>query len=77
MKVYMCKVYDGSEKKWTDIGVFSTLAKAMEAGSHYILNVNENISLIDWDHSYNTCIDWYTHYFTRVVMKVELDLPLT
>lgn len=80
MKVYMCKVWDGNLGDWVDIGVFSTCAKAMEAGSLYIVEACEDVTLLDWEHDINVCTDWYQdaakHVFTRVVTEAEIDRSL-
>lgn len=80
MKVYMCKVWDGALGDWVDIGVFSTRAKAMEAGSLYIINICEDITLLDWEHDINVDTDWYEGaakcIFTRVITEVEIDRSL-
>ena len=80
MKVSMCKVYDGDLANWVDIGVFSTIAKAMEGGSLYIVNACGDVSLLDWEHDTNVYTDWYQgtngRVFTRVVTECELDKAL-
>jgi len=81
MKVYMCKVYDCELGDWVDIGVFSTCAKAMEAGSLYIVAAaDEDVELLDWDHDVNVYTDWYqgkrTSVYTRVVTETEIDRSL-
>ena len=80
MKVYLCKVYDGSLGEWVDLGVFSTCAKAMEYGSNHILAMCERVTLLDWDHNNETCVDWYQdtdgNAFTRVVTETEIDQGL-
>ena len=80
MKVYMCKVFDGALGEWVDIGVFSTCAKAMEAGSLYIVNTSDGYALIDWEHDTNIYTDWYQgtngRVFTRVVTEAEIDRSL-
>lgn len=80
MKVFMCKVYDGILGDWVDMGVFSTCAKAMEAGSLYIISQCADVTLIDWDHDANVCTDWYQNnngrVFTRVVTETEIDRSL-
>ena len=80
MKVYMCKVWDGALGDWVDIGVFSTRDKAMEAGSRYIMDACEDVSLLDWEYDANVCTDWYQGasrgIFTRSVTEVEIDRSL-
>lgn len=80
MKVYMCKVWDGTLGDWVDIGVFSTCAKAMESGSLYIVEVSGDVTLLDWEHDTNVYTDWYQdadgHVFTRVVTETEIDQSL-
>jgi len=80
MKVYMCKVWDGNLGDWVDIGVFSTRAKAMEAGSRYIVEACKDVSLLDWEYDANVCTDWYQGasegIFTRSVTEVEIDRSL-
>lgn len=82
MTLYMCKVFDDNLGDWTDIGVFSTCAKAMEYGSLYINNACDGVTiqLIDWDHSTHILTDWYQtpggRVFTRVVTETELDRGL-
>ena len=80
MTLYLCKVWDGTLGDWVDIGVFSTCAKAMEAGSLYIIGACENVTLLDWEHDANVCTDWYQsangHIFTRVVTEAKLDQSL-
>mgnify|MGYP006958174253 FL=1 len=80
MKVYMCKVWDGALGDWVDIGVFSTRAKAMEAGSLYIVQACGDVSLLDWEHDANVCTDWYQgaseRIFTRSITEAEIDRSL-
>ena len=81
MKVYMCKVWDSVVfGDWVDIGVFSTCAKAMEAGSLYIVEVYGDVTLLDWEHDTNVYTDWYQgtngQVFTRVVTETEIDRSL-
>lgn len=80
MTLYLCKVWDGILGDWVDIGVFSTCAKAMEAGSLYIVEACENVTLLDWEHDANVCTDWYQsangRVFTRVVTEAKLDQSL-
>lgn len=80
MKVFMCKVYDGILGDWVDMGVFSTCAKAMEAGSLYIISACDDNSLIDWERDGNVYTDWYQskhgNVFTRVVTETEIDRSL-
>ena len=80
MKVSICKVFDGDLGDWVDIGVFSTVARAMEAGSLYIINSCGDVSLLDWDHGANVNTDWYQgtngRVFTRVVTECEVDKEL-
>lgn len=80
MKVYMCKVWDGALGDWVDIGVFSTRAKAMEAGSLYIVQACGDVTLLDWEHDANVCTDWYqcasARVFTRSVTETEIDRSL-
>jgi len=79
MKLYMCKVFDNNIGDWVDIGVFSTCAKAMEAGSLYIISYGD-VTLLDWDHDTNVYTDWYQdtngRVYTRVVTETELDRSL-
>ena len=79
MKVYMCKVFDNNIGDWIDIGVFSTCARAMEAGSLYII-AYDDVTLLDWDHDTNVYTDWYQdtngRVYTRVVTETELDRSL-
>ena len=81
MKVFMCKVYDGELGDWVDIGVFSTCAKAMEAGTLYIVGACGDVALLDWEHDTNVYTDWYqstSHFrtYTRVVTEVTVDQSL-
>lgn len=80
MKVFMCKVYDGVLGDWVDMGVFSTCAKAMEAGSLYIISQCADVILLDWDYDANVYTDWYQGKygwaFTRVVTETEIDRSL-
>jgi len=86
MKVYTCKIHNGILNEWIDKGVFSTCAKAMEAGSLYIIAEVGDVTLLDWNHEkdedHNTfvCTDWYQsksgRIFTRVVTESELDQTL-
>lgn len=80
MKVNMCKVFDPTVGEWIDIGVFSTLAKAMEAGSLYIIDACEGAALLDWDHDPNVYTDWFQGktgaIFTRVITECEVDRTL-
>lgn len=81
MTVCTCKVFDGALGDWVDIGVFSTIAKAMEGGSLYIVNTCDgDVSLLDWEHNTNVYTDWYQgvngRIFTRVVTECEVDKQL-
>ena len=80
MKVFMCKVYDGILGDWVDMGVFSTCAKAMAAGSLYIVSACGEACTLDWEHDSNVYTDWYQskhgRVFTRVVTETELDRSL-
>jgi hypothetical protein len=77
MKVWTCKVYDGIECAWTELGVFSTCAKAMCAGGLYLAENADNAHLIDWDHEDTMYTDWYqddNHTpYTRFVREWNLD----
>ena len=78
MKLYVCNVWDSEELGDVFVGVFSTPAKAMEAGSLYM---NEHsvgdVHLLDWSEEAPLFLHWYTtdsnHNFTRVVREIELD----
>ena len=76
----MCKVYNEILGNWVDIGVFSTCAKAMEAGSLYISNQCTDIIPTDWDYDMNVYTDCYQGRhgwtFTRVVTETEIDRSL-
>ena len=80
MKVYMCKVWDGSLGDWVDIGVFSTWASAIKVGSNYITAACENAKLIDWEYDTNVSTNWYQdsngRIFTRVITETEIDRGL-
>lgn len=77
MKVYMCQVHDGDGGELVNVGVYSTCAKAMEAGSLFITASNHGeVELIDWSHDDAECIDWYTNCYTRIITICELDRRL-
>lgn len=78
MKLYMCKMYDSELGDWVDLGVFSSFAKANEAGTYYIsYQTNDDTELIDWEVENNICTDYYETnngcIYTRVITETELD----
>lgn len=78
MKVYTCKVWDGNQQDTVLIGVFSTLAKALEAGHLYIVGESDGTAqLLDWDEASPKYIYWYQDEwgtpFTREVEEVTVD----
>ena len=81
MKVYTCNVWDGIRNEEVDLGVFSTKAKALEAGGLYIAeNACGNAHLLDWDEYVSYLIYWYQddqyNPFTRTVIEWEVDSQL-
>lgn len=77
MKVYMCQVHDGDGGELVTVGAFSTLAKAMEAGSLFIIASNHGeVTLLDWDHDGVVYTDWYSNCYTRIITVCEVDRRL-
>ena len=78
MKVYICKVWNGDLQDTVVIGVFSSLAKAFEAGGLYIAEESgSSAKLLDWDETAPVYIHWYQDKwgvsFTREVTETIID----
>jgi len=78
MELYLCNVYDGIKQTWVGMGVFSTEAKALEAGGLYIVeNAHGNARLLDWEEELPTLKYWYQddnhNPFTRIVLQCKVD----
>lgn len=80
MKVYTCQIYDGHLWENVMLGVFSTLAKAFEAGGLYLAEHANTAHLLDWNHDANEYTDWYQddsgYSFTRLIYECEIDTQL-
>ena len=80
MTVFTCQMWDGYQMEIILIGVFPTLAKAMEAGGLYLAEHAHNAHLLDWDHDANVYTDWYQddrgHSFTRTIHECEVGKQL-
>lgn len=78
MKCYICTVWDGDIQDNVVVGVFSSLAKAFEAGSLYITEQTHSVNqLIDWEHDDPVYTDWYCGGdgtpFARQVTETPMD----
>ena len=78
MELYLCIIWDGIKQTWVCMGVFSTFAKALEAGGLYMTeNAHGTAHLIDWEEESSVFKYWYRddmeNPFTRVVAKCNVD----
>ena len=77
MKVYTCEIFDGRLMDTIMVGVFSTLAKAQEAGTWYLEEYTDTAHLMDGHHGANQYTDWYqddsNYCHTRVIYECEID----
>lgn len=80
--MYICQVYLDNTMGMVLVGIFSTAAKAMEAGYNFINDQMDNVQLIDWeyDSAHGTYTDWYhgngSSVATRIITGVQLDVSL-
>lgn len=80
MTTYICYVWDGIAQETVLIGAFSSLARAMEEGSLYLIGVSNSIKLVDWSNDDRSYYDWYMddngNAFSRVIHKTKVDEKL-
>lgn len=73
MKLYVATLYQIKEMETTLVGVFSTSAKAIEAGENAIREFTEKEPiLLDWDHEHPEH-RYFFDGFTLAVTETALD----
>lgn len=79
--VYLCTVWDGTLGTWVCVGVFSSEAKALEAGGLYVVDrAQGEAHLLDWEYGDIVMKYWYQddqkNAFTRVITECRVNQRL-
>ena len=74
MKVFVSELYDWNIAGTTLLGVFGTVGRAQQAGTHFIQGMgHSDINLEDFDYLEGTFTFYYNNGFTLTVTEVEID----